>query len=276
MKTTRLQTDVQNFIQSVKAQPNKNEQISLAVGMRTDLEKQLKDTTVRGYLTAYRKAVKSEFGENSHLLKFLKLRKAKGEKIVKRYKNEIQKRTEQNDLITIPNHLELIDFANTLLQSESYLKVSLGLMLVSGRRSIEILKTAKFNAVPRKKFNVVFEGQAKLKERLELPYTIPLLAPAKSVLAALEYVRKQRPEFTSLTDKQLNSKCGKALNSTCKLLFKEWLGTECSPHDLRKAYAAISYHNTAKKESFRTFAAKVLGHSETNELTTETYFKYTI
>lgn len=276
MKTSKLDTDVTNFVQSVKAATNKKEQITLTVGMRKALEQGLQDTTVRGYLTAYRKAVTLEFGETTHLLKYLRLPKAKGQRIKSKYQAEIQSRTENNELTPIPNHLELINFACSLLESESYLKVALGLMLVAGRRSIEILKTAKFTTVPRKSFEVVFEGQAKLKDKIEVPYTIPILAPAKAVIKALEYIREQKKEFATLTDKELNKKCGNSLNKTCKRLFELWLGGECSPHDLRKAYAAICYHNTNKKNSFRGFASKILGHNSDSDLTTETYFKYTI
>lgn len=277
MKTTKLQTDVSNFVLKISSLSNKNEQIKATVEMRKNLESELKDTTVRGYLTAYRSAIKDHFGENCHLLKFLRLRKEKSTKIVNEYSEKIRVRTEQNELlIKIKEHQSLVELATELLSSDSYLRVSLGLMLVSGRRSIEILKTACFEPVQRKKFEVVFCGQVKLKERKEVPYKIPLLAPATTVIKALQFVRSQRPEFSQLTDKELNSKCAKNLNDLCKLLFSEWLGNDCSPHDLRKAYAAITYYNAGKKGSFKTFASNVLGHSEGNELTTYTYFKYTI
>lgn len=275
MKTAKLDLDVQNFIQSLQSQPNGNEKIKICVAMRLGLEQAHTPSSVRKYLTTYRKELKANFGANSSLLKFLKLRKEVGAKIEKDYKRKVQVRTEQNDLVKIENPNELIEFARELLTSDSYLKVSLGLMLVTGRRSVEILKTATFHKVPSKAFRVVFEGQAKLKERVASPYEIPLLCTANEAIKALNFIREKRSEFAQLTSEQLNKKCAKSLNDTAKI-FKDFLGVGIVCHDLRKAYAAIIYNQSNTLDSFRVFAAKFLGHSENSELTTETYLKYTI
>lgn len=275
MKTSKLDLDIQNFVQSLQSQPNGNEKIKICVAMRLGLEKSHTPSSIRKYLTAYRKELKNEFGANSTLLKFLKLRKEVGAKIEKDYKRKVQIRTEKNDLIKIEQPSELIEFAKSLLISESYLKVSLGLMLLTGRRSVEILKTAIFHKIPNKAFKVIFEGQAKLKERKANPYEIPLLCTANEAIKALNFIREKRSEFAQLTSEELNKKCAKSLNDTAKI-FKDFLGLGVVCHDLRKAYAAIIYNQSKTVDSFRVFAAKFLGHSENSELTTETYLKYTI
>lgn len=275
MKTTKLENDVQIFIDALKAEPNGNERVKICVNERLKLEKAHTTNTVLSYLTAYRKEVKAAFGVKSALLKNLKPHKKTVEKERKAYKTTVQLRTEHNDLTPIPNHTELIDFAKGLLESSSYLKVTLGLQLLTGRRTVEILKIGTFHKIPHSKNSLLFEGQAKKKGENFPPYKVPILCPPNTVISALEWLRNEKKDFAALTEKQINSKCGKTLNDYCKQ-FSFWLGTDCTPHDLRKAYAAITYGQSNKKESFRGWAANILGHSADGELTTETYFKYTI
>ena len=275
MKTTKLENDVQNFVNALKAETNGNKRVKICVDARLELEKAHTINTVLTYLTTYRKEVETVFGANTALLKYLKPHKKVVEKERKEYRKEIQVRTETNGLTTIENHTELIDFATELLKSSSYLKVSLGLMLLTGRRSVEILKTGTFEKVQSKKNEVLFSGQAKKRGENSQPYKIPILCAPNLVISALEWLRGEKHELLSITEKQLNTKCAAPLNTYSKQ-FQSWLGNGCTPHDLRKAYAAIAYGQTNKRDSFRGFAAKVLGHNSDNELTTETYFKYTI
>lgn len=277
MKTTKLENDVQSFINALKAETNGNKRVKICVDARLELEKAHTINTVLTYLTTYRNEVKAAFGENTALLRYLKPPKKTVQKERGEYKKEIQVRTETNELTPIQNHTELIEFAKGLLESSSYLKVSLGLMLLTGRRSVEILKTGTFERVQRqsKKNEVLFSGQAKKRGENSQPYKIPILCAPNLVISALEWLRGEKHELLSITEKELNSKCAAPLNSYAKS-FAVWLGGGCTPHDLRKAYAAIAYGQTNKKDSFRGFAAKVLGHNSDSELTTETYFKYTI
>lgn len=275
MKTTKLENDVQNFVNALKAETNGNKRVKICVDARLELEKAHTTNTVLTYLTTYRKEVETVFGANSTLLKHLKPHKKVVDKERKEYRKAIQVRTEQNDLVAIPNHIELIEFAKGLLGSSSYLKVSLGLILLTGRRSVEILKTGTFEKVQSKKNEVLFSGQAKKRGENSQPYKIPILCAPNLVISALEWLRGEKHELLSITEKQLNTKCAAPLNTYSKQ-FQSWLGNGCTPHDLRKAYAAIAYGQTNKRDSFRGFAAKVLGHNSDSELTTETYFKYTI
>lgn len=275
MKTTKLENDVQNFVNALKAETNGNKRVKICVDARLELEKAHTINTVLTYLTTYRKEVETVFGANTALLKYLKPHKKVVEKERKEYRKEIQVRTETNGLTTIENHTELIDFATELLKSSSYLKVSLGLMLLTGRRSVEILKTGSFYKVKSKKNEILFSGQAKKRGENLPPYKIPTLCAPALVVDALEWLRNEKNDLLELTEKQLNTKCAAPLNTYSKQ-FQSWLGNGCTPHDLRKAYAAICYGISNKKQSFRGFAALVLGHNSDSELTTETYFKYTI
>ena len=275
MKTTKLELDVQKFVQSLKAETSTSERVKICSNTKKELLKNHTPASAKTYLTSYRKGLVNGIGVNKHLLSFLRIPKAQSEKIKNDDRKKIQKRTEINDLHTIPNPSKLIDLAKELIKGESYLKVGLGLMLLTGRRTTEILKTAIFYKVENKVFEVVFEGQTKKGDGVNLPYKIPILAPAKEILKALEFIRKER-DFSLLTNSQVNTKTANSLNEYTKQLFNIWLGVDCTPHDLRKAYITLAYEQSDKKESFRGFAEKFLGHSENSELTTETYFKYTI
>lgn len=276
MASKNINLDIDNFLQMLLTENNKQKRAQMCSNKRKELEDSYTIRTVKTYLTEYRAAIKTTFGEDSTLLRFLRISKAKTAKIKREYKNKIQKRTEEGALQEITNPQELITLGRDLIKESSYLKVSLGLMLLTGRRTIEVLKTGSLHPISKKSFEVVFEGQAKKGDKESLPYKIPTLAPAKELISALNWLRETKGELLELTEKQVSSKCARNLNNLCGVLFFDTLGSNSTPHDLRKAYAALAYEQSGKKESFRIFAAKILGHSSDSTETTETYFKYQI
>lgn len=136
------------------------------------------------------------------------------------------------------NAEEMINTALELIKSDtSYIKVTTGLGLLTGRRPIEILRSGKFftynnrneaisyaeSVLPKKlvanldeirdsiealelweKPFILFVGQAKQNEDSELdiqakqPYIIPLFCDVNLVINALDKIRKMKPEFLTI------------------------------------------------------------------------------
>jgi integrase len=134
--------------------------------------------------------------------------------------------------------------------------VAAALGLLTGRRCIEILKTALFT--PVNDHSVLFSGQAKKGDLADpVAYEIPVLAPPDLITTALARLRAAK-DCSALTNRDVNLKFANSCNSAARRL----LGKEHHFHSLRGVYAVIA-HNLClpHKYSLNAFVAKVLGHS---------------
>ncbi|UZS00089.1 protelomerase family protein [Chondrinema litorale] len=164
-------------------------------------------------------------------------------------------------------HDALIERATELLSSTSYLEQISAIALLTGRRTIEIVKKGQFRAynpfkgsnikLKKMKYNqqfVYFKGQAKGGRAEEFP--IPVLASPKLVLESIDRLRSER-DFDSMTDKQINNnmanltrvRAGKkdgAGRSIIDKAFGDFIELEeettLSLHKLRDVYANICLH----------------------------------
>src|SRR5690606_32717663 len=135
------------------------------------------------------------------------------------------------------------------------------LLLVTGRRTIEIMKTASFEdyrSDDQKEENVeykaVFSGQTKTPEAKS--YLIPLLAPVEKVKLALAAVRHAYP-FADRNNSSVNAAYSKTINKMCQTLFGR------SAHELRAVYAHMcqeSFNRGPKKMPISGYISKTLGH----------------
>jgi hypothetical protein len=254
-----------------------SQRIKKAIELRKALLDRYETITVRSYLTRYRKAIKEQKPPRiSEIFKSLKLPKADGEKIDNSYKNRIFKRLEDGGCFSLsrPNVDAILEKAKELLSGGQYKKLA-GLALLTGRRTAEIALTGEFLPVEGNEFAALFSGQLKTKGKETKPYKIPLLAPFSEIKAAHESLKKQLDWSATATPDSANRRLSKELGLYAKEHFA-LLGENIAPHDLRKAYAAITFYQSGEKESYRVFAAKILGHSGNNTLTTETYTKYRV
>jgi integrase len=130
------------------------------------------------------------------------------------------------------------------------------LSLLTGRRCIEILKTAQFT--PVSDHSVLFSGQAKKGDLLDpVAYEIPVLATPNLINTALGRLRAAK-NCSSLTNRDVNLKYANSCNAAARRL----LGKEHHFHSLRGIYAVIAHHSCLPhKYSLNAFVAKVLGHS---------------
>jgi integrase len=132
------------------------------------------------------------------------------------------------------------------------------LLLATGRRSIEIMKTGDFYLEKDMDINgyeCVFSGQSKQGLEISEPYVIPLLAPFKMVKTALNKVRTMF-DATKMTTDEAHQKAAKSLNNWVKKL------AGMTPHTLRSVYAMMCFQLKTTKMNLIGFIAKVLGHSQ--------------
>ena len=141
------------------------------------------------------------------------------------------------------------------LSSQWFNDVIPALLLTTGRRTIEIMKTGKFE--PVSEYRVRFSGQAKKGDLPDKPYEIDILAPAPMVIRALEWVR-DKYDCKAMSSSECNQKWGKLVGvAVAKKFFT-------TPHRLRgvNAVACERIYNVGdKKKSFMGYLKDHLGHA---------------
>lgn len=263
------------------------------------LKKQgLSISTIRGYLTKYRKEVignkKSRkyttwvYGSSKGKYRGLRISQDEQKEIQSDYAYKIAQQTgetQDNSLLefsknilsnnttkeqkpnikhTINDLTGLIEKAKKLLSSQSYVSVTLGLMALTGRRNTEILKTASFERV--NDLVVVFDGQLKTKgSESNRPYQIFTLCESGLIIKALEKLRFTTNEkgFDELSAKQINSKTSKSISEKVKREFGQYFGNDSiKAYDLRAIYAQTIYQMIHENQGISNTAsyAKSLGH----------------
>ncbi|KAG5183044.1 hypothetical protein JKP88DRAFT_273014 [Tribonema minus] len=156
---------------------------------------------------------------------------------------------------------ELLDWARRVVADDISppFELAAALALLTGRRMVEIFKLGSFDAAPAGygDYACAFMGQAKTNE-LEAPqhYLLPLLAPLSDVQTGLSRLRRMKPA-AELSRKEVNSKW----DGCCCTAAKKVLGEDHKFHDMREAYAIITYNLALPHTwSLNYWVSKVLGH----------------
>ena len=163
--------------------------------------------------------------------------------------------------IEFPKMKERLLHALVEPQKQKPQAVVAALLLASGRRTVEIMKTGAFTLneeMTMDGYEAVFSGQAKDSLFGTGPYAIPLLAPFRLVHAAMQVVRDAFPT-DDLSNEAVTAKYNKSLNN----FIQRKLGPEFSAHTLRGIYAMATYELfNDKKISLIGWVSRVLGHSK--------------
>jgi hypothetical protein len=151
-------------------------------------------------------------------------------------------RNENQQFITDPE--TIVQKAIALLDSREWSEIAAGIAVCTGRRVSEILKTAQF--VKHSEYSVIFTGALKRHgEETILSFEIPTLAPADSLVTALEKLRKI-VDTTSMTVHEVNTK-STAVALACDRHFKDLVPARTGDdslytHLFRTIYALIATH----------------------------------
>ncbi|WP_018631536.1 protelomerase family protein [Neomegalonema perideroedes] len=185
---------------------------------------------------------------------------------------------------------EILAELTRMLDSTDARFLALGLMGLTGRRFVEVLKFGDFapvdSALPsgvrvRQKWLVEFSGQAKTRgaegTMFGKSYVIPVLAPAARILDAFARLRADREgaRWAEMTPAKLNS----AVNPPFNKLLREYppIAMRWPPHPTLTLKALRAFYAEACMEAFAPpmtkapYFARILGHAETQYETALSY-----
>lgn len=168
--------------------------------------------------------------------------------------------TRSLDCVEIPDADALVEscFQKIKANTECPFVLAACISLVSGRRSIEILKCGAFSEATeaRAPYACFFTGAAKKKVVCEDRCEIPLLIKYKYLRLALRRVREKIP-CENLTNAQINSRWSHKLGDAAKIVTGNM---KLRFHDLRGLYGMISFQMFNNNCSLNIWLKKALMH----------------
>jgi hypothetical protein len=169
-----------------------------------------------------RNVLKAKFGDSHFILDCIKFSKDEYIQLNNEMQGVVAERNENIQYLNDPQ--PLVDKAIQLLDSPEWADIAAALSVLTGRRSSELLATAKFTA--KSPYSVTFTGSLKRRGELqELSFEIPTLATSKQVCSALDKLRHQLPDAEKMTPESVNRKYGPAVARACDKHF-----TDLVPH----------------------------------------------
>lgn len=168
---------------------------------------------------------------------------------------------------------EVVKKSMVLLDHTSYTGLSLGIMLLTGRRMSEVLYNGNFEYIADDR--VMFSGQLKTRESptaKTYPFPIPVLWDASRIIESLERLRAMPAIAAIKSVKACNSKAN-SIGDMCENHYKDLI-KDCIPKDLRAAYAQIClvYKRNENRTDYEPYFADILGHA-TDDLDTSKKYK---
>jgi hypothetical protein len=159
----------------------------------------------------------------------------------------------------------LLTRATNLLASKDWLDIAAGLLVVTGRRPAEVLKTASFESCTD--YSVQFRGAVKRRDDIE--FEIPTLCKSEYVINALEKLRSLLDTTqVPITDIN-NSQYTRNLADRVRQHFGDILDgnqKNLSSDDLRPIYTRIAiYFYCPPQCDEDEFAAHLLGHFDSDD-----------
>jgi hypothetical protein len=253
------------------------------IHIQNEVDRLNKSTTSIGslkkYFTKYRNMFRAKYASNQALttllLQHFKLTTEQQSNFKKTSISEIY--ASHHNLRKIIDQDQYIDIANTLIRSQSLYDLILGLSACTGRRVAEIACTAKFKATGNQR-TVKFYGQLKTgKDHVDKGYEIPLLTDYSTVIRTIETLRKNRPQWLNETAK-FNASTSKELGKKARIKFAGTVEEKVRVKDLRAIYAELAFLrcNTNQKITKNAYFAQILGHSEEDLNTCNSYMDFYI
>lgn len=216
----------------------------------------------RNLMTDVRNAVKQQLGEDHMALESMNFTKAEWTQINDPIDQQVATRNENQGLIDNPD--AIVQKATALLSSREWADVAAALAVLTGRRSSEILATARFYY--KTPYSVTFTGALKRRgEQQTLSFEIPTLAPAQMVIEALNKLHGW-VDTKAMSAEAINQRYAEAVARACDRNFCDLVPLRSGrdnlyTHLFRTIYARIATHwyappNVADIE----FMAAIQGH----------------
>lgn len=216
----------------------------------------------RNLMTDVRNAIKQQLGEDHMALESMNFTKAEWTQINDPIDQQVATRNENQGLINNPD--AIVEKATELLSSREWADVAAALAVLTGRRSSEILATARLYY--KTDYSVTFTGALKRRgEQQTLSFEIPTLAPAQVVIEALNKLH-DLVDTKGMSAEAVNQRYAEAVARACDRHFSDLVPLRSGrdnlyTHLFRTIYARIATHwyappNVADIE----FMAAIQGH----------------
>jgi Telomere resolvase len=195
----------------------------------------------RNLMTDVRRAIKTQLGADHVALEAMNFTMAEWLTINEPIGEQVARRNE--NVVLLENPDAIVALAVRLLDSREWAEIAAGLVVLTGRRSSEILGSAEF--LPKSQWSVWFTGALKRRGEVQrLSFEIPTLATAERVITALKKLRSVCPA-EGLTAELVNQKYGHAVAAACDRHFSDLVPKRDGrdnlfTHLFRSVYAAIA------------------------------------
>ncbi|MFG1270745.1 protelomerase family protein [Xanthobacter sp. DSM 14520] len=302
----RLQETIAAFTQRLRDVESEQEVVDLWAKELAH-HAHLAESTQLLYITKYRADIRNVYGDESHFLKVVvsptdlvnSVTSARNAGILDEHRN----------LVGIRHWRKILARATKLLDSDDPLVIGIGLMVLTGRRPVEIYTSGLFERSPLpggvpgafEKWQVLFAGQAKTRAkegtRYGQSYHIPVLAPARQIVEAYERLRTHPKAQTRLSvssrsgeavyktirwNKMTSDEFARALRMPLREAFTEafddlWPETEpLTPYSVgRSLYVTVAYQQFCSRSvSMPSYICAILGHSNEGGKGLETAHAY--
>lgn len=229
----------------------------------------LSDNSMRVPVTDTRNEILARYAEKPEqqelqawALEHLNLSEAKWAEINAPSVKAQAKRLENQQFIQSPD--EIVSRAVALLDSSRWQEVCLGLLVLTGRRLSEVLKTGEFE--PCTGFSVLFSGQLKKRGEDFPAYEIPTLCEAEKVLAGVARLRSMR-NLENMAVELVNTRHPRPVAVVAKKHFSDLVptldGKDLHAHVFRTVYTriAVLYYCPLQVADLH-FLATTQGHFE--------------
>jgi hypothetical protein len=229
-------------------------------------------TRKRSY-SDYRKAISTHDFEQEIKDDCLKVFRLSSKEYVE-YKDAYKKTVvkSQDNLRSIYNYEKYIERAVSLLDYRSYPEQLLGFAALTGRRVAEIGCTANFKIASSNE--LIFLGQLKTKCLEAKSYPIPVLTHSFTLVQKFAEFRERYTKYLGSPERFHNNN-SKYINSFVKKHFNEFVEGDITPKDLRAIYARVTCHlYKPPKQTAQRYIALILGHSENDLETCNSYFDF--
>ena len=272
---TKLELEALAFAQRLSELNNKD-RLKECVNLKKQLKKSYTAATMRTYLTSYRKACNLLGMRLDSRLRVSKVQQRKVEEVTLKSVVEHNRNTR-----FIVEYKKLIEISKDMLLSEKKHDIAIGLMLLTGRRPSEIMKSASFKSHKRRVKELLFKGQLKTKGNVseDKEYKIYALGGSANLcIKALSRLRALTIEDKEKSTAAITRKYNSSLNIKLPRIVGAYFEDTPSCKDLRKAYAAICLHlyQEDSEGMKNAFLCDLLGHLDSDIETANSYSKYYI
>jgi Telomere resolvase len=195
----------------------------------------------RNLMTDVRNAIKSHLGTDHVALETMNFTVEEWTTINNPIADQVARRNE--NVVLLDNPDAIVAQAVRLLESREWADIAAGLVVLTGRRSSEIMGSAQFQI--KSQWSVRFTGALKRRGEVQrLSFEIPTLTTAERVVKALDKLRAICPT-QGLSAQQINQKYAHAVATACDRHFVDLVpkrdGREnLFTHLFRSVYATIA------------------------------------